>query len=84
MLPKAEQSGKPQNAFGLRSSVETGERRVNAAMHRTPVICLDLLGDMEDLNAYFRQWKSEQPDDPEVTIQKQVILRKRNSLFRPG
>jgi hypothetical protein len=62
-------------------AVDPGERAISAQMYRTLIICLDLLGDIKALNQFFRQWKAEHPDDPNVAKQADFIGRKRGPAF---
>jgi hypothetical protein len=64
--------------------LQPGEREISAQMYRTLTICLDLLGDLPELNEWFARWKAEHPDDPEVQRQEQFIARKRGIAFAAG
>jgi tetratricopeptide (TPR) repeat protein len=57
------------------------ERAISAQMYKTLIICLDLLGDLKTLNQFFKQWKTEHPDDPNVAKQADFIGRKRGAAF---
>jgi len=57
-----------------------GERKLNASLFYSIVVCLDMLWELEDRNYWLDRWEKEHPDDPDVARQKDYITRKRGSL----
>lgn len=61
-------------------TLPAGARHLNASMYYSIVVCLDMLNQFRDRNYWLERWEREHPDDPQVAIQKEYILRKRGSL----
>ena len=57
-----------------------GERTLNASMYYSIVVCLDMLGRFRDRNFWLERWEKEHPDDPQVVVQKEYLMRKRGKL----
>lgn len=57
-----------------------GERALNGSMYYTIVVCLDMLERFKERNHWLHRWEREHPDDPQVLMQKEYLMRKRGSL----
>jgi tetratricopeptide (TPR) repeat protein len=61
-------------------TLPTGARFLNASMYSSMVVCLDMLKRLEDRNRWLDRWEKEHPDDPQVAIQKEFLVRKRGAF----
>ena len=57
-----------------------GARALNASMYYSIVVCLDMLNRLRERNVWLERWETEHPDDAQIQIQKDFIIRKRGSL----
>src|SRR5262249_44032870 len=60
--------------------LERGDRQVSASMRSTIVICVDMLGRLNERDRWLDRWEKEHPDDPEVGRQKEFLRNKRGSF----
>jgi tetratricopeptide (TPR) repeat protein len=61
-------------------SLPPGARELNASMFYSMVVCLDMLNQLEERNHWLERWGKEHPDDPQVTSQKEYLMKKRGTL----
>jgi tetratricopeptide (TPR) repeat protein len=61
-------------------TLPTGARYLNASMYYSVVVCLDMLRRVKDRNHWLERWEKEHPDDPQVTVEKDIIRRKWGTL----
>lgn len=57
-----------------------GARGLNSSMYYSIVVSLDMLGQFEERNRWLDRWEKEHTDDPQVSAQKEYLIRKRGSL----
>lgn len=60
-----------------------GERNLNASMYYSAVVCLDMLNRFRERNQWLERWEREHPDDPQVAVQKEYLMKKRGTLQIP-
>ena len=61
-------------------ALPAGARALNASMYFTVVVCSDMLNQFRERNHWLDRWEKEHPDDPQVALQKEYLMRKRGSL----
>ncbi len=54
----------------------SGDRRFNASMYCTMVICLDMLSRFRERDSWMERWEQEHPDDPQIPRQKTILSEK--------
>jgi len=58
----------------------SGARGLNSSMYYSIVVCLDMRNQLEERNRWLDRWEKEHSDDPQVSAQKEYLIRKRGSL----
>jgi len=61
-------------------ALPSGARELNASMYYSVVVCLDMLNLIGERNHWLERWSKEHPDDPQISTQKEYLVRKRGSL----
>jgi hypothetical protein len=61
-----------------------GERRLNASMYFSTVVCLEMLNRPVERDRWLERWEKEHPDDPQIARQKEYISRRRGGLGALG
>lgn len=63
-------------------NLKAEEFEINAALFKRLVVCLEHLGEMQELNKRFAQWSNEHKDDPSIARQREIFSRRRGGLFK--
>jgi tetratricopeptide (TPR) repeat protein len=61
-------------------TLPSGARGLNSSMFYSIVVCLDMLNQFGERNRWLERWEKEHADDPQVTSQKEYLMRKRGTL----
>jgi tetratricopeptide (TPR) repeat protein len=57
-----------------------GARALNASMYFNMVVCLDMLYQARERNQWLERWEKEHPDDPQVRVEKEYLIKKHGTL----
>ena len=71
-----------ETALKPKSASTDKQDEINASLLKRLVICHDHLGQIEEMNTRFAQWKKEHSGDPSLARHRELLSRRRGSFFK--